>query len=331
MEGLGPCPVGVPGFESPPPHHSLGPTVPAENNARILEHALWLQKEGYRPSTIRGAIKNLKAIARHCNLLNPEAVKAYLAKAGYSENNRDKVIGDLTRFYKALNIKWYRPLSRRVEKLPFIPQESEIDNLIGGLGPKLSVFTRLVKETGARPCEMYQLKWTDVDNESNTINITPEKGSRPRRPRVSNNAVAGIMALRYNPKVCPRNGQYIFHVEGKVVEDQYQNFYRNFGKQRMKIAERLQNPRIRRISFKTLRHWKASTLYARTKDLLFVKETLGHRSISSTMKYTHLIEFKEDDYICKVAKTVKEASELVESGFDYVCDVDGYKLFRKRK
>ena len=36
-------------------------------------------------------------------------------------------------------------------------------------------------------------------------------------------------------------------------------------------------------------------------------------------------------YVCKVAKTVKEASELVESGFDYVCDVDGYKLFRKRK
>jgi len=106
-----------------------------------------LQKEGYRPSTIQGAIKNLKAIARHCNLLNPEAVKAYVSKAGYSENNRDKVIGDLNRFYKALGIKWYRPLSRRVEKLPFIPQESEIDNLIGGLGPKLSIFTRLVKET----------------------------------------------------------------------------------------------------------------------------------------------------------------------------------------
>jgi integrase len=33
----------------------------------------------------------------------------------------------------------------------------------------------------------------------------------------------------------------------------------------------------------------------------------------------------------KVAKTVKEARELVESGFDYVCDIEGYKVFRKRK
>ena len=306
-------------FAAPPPHQTIGPPVCPENNARILEHALWLQREAYRPSTIRGAIKNLKAIARGANLLNPESVKSFIAKAGYGENNRDKVIGDVNRFYRSLKVSWYRPLSRRVETLPFIPQESEIDQLIGGLGPKLSVFTRLVKETGARPCEIFQLKWMDVDNVASTINITPEKGSRPRKPRISSNTLAGIMALRCNLKVCPRNGVFVFHVEGKNVEEQYQNFYRNFGKQRMRIAERLQNPRIRRISFKTLRHWKASTLYAKTKDLLFVKETLGHRSISSTMKYTHLIQFRDDEFVSKVAKTVKEAQELVEAGFDYVC------------
>jgi hypothetical protein len=31
------------------------------------------------------------------------------------------------------------------------------------------------------------------------------------------------------------------------------------------------------------------------------------------------------------AKTVDEAAKLVEQGFDYVTDVDGVKLFRKRK
>jgi hypothetical protein len=49
------------------------------------------------------------------------------------------------------------------------------------------------------------------------------------------------------------------------------------------------------------------------------------------MKYTHLIQLQDDDYVCKAAQTVKEAKELVESGFDYVTDVEGYKLFRKRK
>jgi hypothetical protein len=36
-----------------------------------------------------------------------------------------------------------------------------------------------------------------------------------------------------------------------------------------------------------------------------------------------------DHYIYKVAKTVQDATELVELGFDYVTDIDGVKLFRK--
>ena len=37
------------------------------------------------------------------------------------------------------------------------------------------------------------------------------------------------------------------------------------------------------------------------------------------------------DHVCKVAKTVEEAKQLLEKGFDYVTEIDGMKLFRKRK
>jgi hypothetical protein len=47
--------------------------------------------------------------------------------------------------------------------------------------------------------------------------------------------------------------------------------------------------------------------------------------------YTQLFEFKEDNYVCKDAKTVEQAKELVEAGFEFVCDIEGTKLFRKRK
>jgi hypothetical protein len=33
----------------------------------------------------------------------------------------------------------------------------------------------------------------------------------------------------------------------------------------------------------------------------------------------------------RVAKTAKGARALLEVGFEYVTDMDGYKLFRKRK
>jgi hypothetical protein len=43
------------------------------------------------------------------------------------------------------------------------------------------------------------------------------------------------------------------------------------------------------------------------------------------------VDFGGDEFVCKVAKNVADAKSLVENGFDYVTDVDGLKLFRRRK
>jgi hypothetical protein len=58
---------------------------------------------------------------------------------------------------------------------------------------------------------------------------------------------------------------------------------------------------------------------------------LGHRSRKNTLVYTHLVNFQSDEYVCKIAKNVDEAKALVETGFEYVTDFEGMKLFRKRK
>jgi hypothetical protein len=47
--------------------------------------------------------------------------------------------------------------------------------------------------------------------------------------------------------------------------------------------------------------------------------------------YTHLVQFESDEYVCKVAGTVKEAAALIERGFEYVTEIERLKLFRKRK
>lgn len=71
--------------------------------------------------------------------------------------------------------------------------------------------------------------------------------------------------------------------------------------------------------------------YAKTKDILHVMKLLGHKNIKNTLVYTQLISFEADQHISKVAKTVEEASALIEAGFDYVCEIECTKLFRKRK
>lgn len=105
----------------------------------------------------------------------------------------------------------------------------------------------------------------------------------------------------------------------------------NYKAQRRNAAKKLQNPRINHIHFHTFRHWKATTEYNKTKDILYVKKLLGHKRIESTMLYTQLIDFSEHEYTCKVAETVDEAKKLVEAGFEFVTDFEGRKLFRKRK
>ena len=62
---------------------------------------------------------------------------------------------------------------------------------------------------------------------------------------------------------------------------------------------------------------------------------VGYRNIMNTMCYVHLSELiykqEKDDYIYRVARTINEATKLMEAGFEHVCDVEGVKIFRKRK
>lgn len=77
---------------------------------------------------------------------------------------------------------------------------------------------------------------------------------------------------------------------------------------------------------------KATTEYAKTKGLLYVRKLLGHRSLKTTLRYTQLpVLPQNEEYICKAAKTVKDTKELIEARFQYVTDIDDTKLFRKIK
>jgi hypothetical protein len=69
----------------------------------------------------------------------------------------------------------------------------------------------------------------------------------------------------------------------------------------------------------------------KTKDILYVKQQMGHKKLETTLLYTQLVNFENDEYTSAVAKTIDEARKLIESGFEYVTELDGVKLFKKRK
>jgi len=75
--------------------------------------------------------------------------------------------------------------------------------------------------------------------------------------------------------------------------------------------------------------------YHKTKDILYVKEFLGHRSLDSTLIYinieTALFNGKPEGFHVKIAQTPEGIKGLLEVGFEYVCEKDSLLFFRKRK
>ena len=135
--------------------------------------------------------------------MEPESAKTYLASAEFSEARKAKLTEDLARFYVYKHIRFDKPNYRRIERLPFVPLEVEVDQLISGVGRKTSTFLQLLKETGMRAGEGWNLKWIDFDSERATVNVVPEKNSNPRQLKVSNRLMGMIHAL-------PKRHEYVF-------------------------------------------------------------------------------------------------------------------------
>jgi integrase len=79
--------------------------------------------------------------------------------------------------------------------------------------------------------------------------------------------IKGLVSLRY----VPRN-YFVAHTLLKHLSGY-------FPQQRVKIAERLKNQMILSITFRTLRHFKATMESHRTKDNLHVMQYLGHKKV----------------------------------------------------
>jgi integrase len=133
---------------------------------------------------------------------------------------------------------------------------------------------REAEDAGARAGEIFSLEWVDIDFENRTVRITPEKGSEPRIFKISNKFFGMLEGI-------PRGGEKIF-CHYKLSN----NLRRTFERYRRRIAYNLGNPRLLRITFHTLRHWKATTEYHKTKDILYVMQLLGHKNIKNTLIYT---------------------------------------------
>jgi integrase len=303
---------------------------------KLLEYEFWMEKQGYDPETRRGWLSCLKALlSENANILDIESVKETLAKDAdkktprWGGNRRRNIINAYTLFLRINKMhvwdKWERPKCTITKKFPFIPMEQEIDELIAGSGKKNASFAQLQKETAMRPGEAKILKWINIDSERNVITLNePEKGSNPRMWKVSSRLIGMLNTL-------PKTSEQVFPGSLKSMKV-------TWIKTRKRLAQNLQNPRLKKITLYTLRHWKATMEYHRTKDIVYVQQLLGHKDIRNTMIYINIEHAlfgasDNDEFTVRVATDVKGACALTGAGFEYVTGEynDGGKIFKKRK
>ena len=292
---------------------------------KLLEFEFWMQKQGYKPPTIKGRVVRVAQLAaKGANLYDPETVKAVIAlQQTWSDGTKANVVDAYTCFLQKESLTWNPPRYTREERIPFIPSEAELNLLIGAAGKKLSVFLQGLKETGADPDELGAITQKDINKDARAITINhPVKGHRPRILTVSQDLINRL--------------ETVMKEQGRTFNAE--QLRRAFLLKKKAAAHKLSNPRLKEITFITFRHWFGTTEYHKTKDILHVQRLLGHKSIQNTLIYIDL-EVKifnspnDEGFTSRIAHNVGEAAALVEAGFEYVTGEysDGGKIFRKRK
>jgi len=291
-------------------------------DARILQLVVCLQSRGYAEKTLKGILKRLMMLSKSVNLDDVEAVKRFVAsKSGWSNVYKETIVNAYDHYVREHGLVWCKPFYRRSKRLPCVPTEEQVNRIIAHSGRKYGLVFSVLRDTGLRPCELHRLQLKQIDLENGLMYPESAKDGSARVLKLRQATLA--MLKEYIDKHGFSLGDRPFP-DSEVASHVYMRI-------RNRLAQRMHEPELKRFRLYDLRHFYATMLYHKTKDILYVKQQMGHKRLETTLIYTQLVNFSEDDYTSATAKTVAEAQKLVECGFEYVCDIEGVKLFRKRK
>jgi integrase len=171
----------------------------------------------------------------------------------------------------AKGIKKFKESKGRVHFL----MPDEFQKLHEQLPYPLNDISNIAILTGLRKDNILSLKWSFIDSQNRILNIPDTKNSEPLRVPMSQALIDLLNSIPRHPV-----SEYVFY---KPDGSRYQNI--NFDE----FKEALKKSGIDEgFHFHDLRHTAASHLVMSGVDLATVKEILGHKDISMTMRYAHL-------------------------------------------
>lgn len=169
----------------------------------------------------------------------------------------------------AKKVKLFRGKFERVRYL----MPDEVQTVLSNCEDFLRPIVTVAVHTGMRKGELMNLKWNQVNFNQGIISLFETKNHKRRDIEMNETVRTALLQLEPKGDLLFTNG------DGRRIS--FQKVFRAF-------REALEKSKIEDFRFHDLRHTFASNLVMAGEDLNTVRELLGHKDMSMTLRYAHL-------------------------------------------
>lgn len=248
-----------------------------------------LRLRGYSPKTIKaysGQIARFSQFTEeHAGTHHNDIVRNYsieLLNRKHSHSYINQAISAIKFYYKHILKQhdltpYVRP--KREDKLPNVLSFDEVMEVLKAVqNVKHQAILYLTYSAGLRVGEVVRLRIEDLDVERKILRINQGKGRKDRYTLLSD--VALQIVMRYYRLESPLGWLFPGQKKGKHLSE----------RAAQKIFDRaVETSNVtKKVSIHSLRHSFATHLLEEGIDLKYIQELLGHKSIRTTEKYTHI-------------------------------------------
>ena len=224
------------------------------------------------------------------------AIRGFLAelhRRGLSKSSAARKLAGLRTFFRYLcregrletNPARLLATPRKDKRIPSVLEEAQVGALLDMPGDGLEAvrgraILELLYASGIRCAELVSLDAGEVDLEARMVRVLG-KGRKERVVLFGHRAQEALRAwLDRRARLRPRTDALFLNARGGRLTDR---------SVRALVARRVEQTALaRRCSPHTLRHSFATHLLTRGADLRAIQELLGHASLSTTQRYTHV-------------------------------------------
>ncbi len=250
-----------------------------------------LMLKNYSPNTIRTYLSWFQIFLNYFpnhqpSKITKEEIHAFLLEyrntKNWSASGQNQFINAIKFFYEKVcnqpRLVFDLPRAQKPFQLPTVLSKEEVRMLFDKVeNEKHKLILYMTYATGMRVSEVVALTIKDIDSQRMIINIRQGKGFKDRQVMLGEKLLSLLRTyyLEYQPKYYLFEGVNQLQYSTRSVQKIFEN-----AKTKAGITKK--------GGIHSLRHSFATHLLENGTDLKIIQELLGHWSIKTTIKYTHV-------------------------------------------